>query len=81
MGWLGRITGKDPPKVPAGGRAFASMDAPDASAWSVRVQMLGEDRSSRCKQIGPSFARQTTAYAYLAWIEGGPKFRYPEGRA
>lgn len=81
MGWLGRLVGKEPPKVPAGGRAFADMDR-YGQRWCVRVQMPGDQPDSRCKRIGPTFRLQTTAYAYLAWVTGeAATFSYPEGEA
>ena len=81
MGWLGRIVGTQPPKVPSGGRAYVSMDDMDGNAWSVRVVMGDASLGWRDERISPTFALQTTAYAYLDWIEGGPKFVYPEGKA
>lgn len=78
MAWLGRAAGKEPPRVPAGGRAFASLDG---QKWSVRVQMPGEEPTSDCRKISPTFDLQTTAYAFLDWVEGGAEFHYPEGDA
>lgn len=83
MGFLGRLLGIQPPKVPAGGRAFASVDDMDGKQWSVRVAMNGEDPLPTCKRISPMFRYQTTAYAWLDWV-GDPKgkpFVYPEGEA
>ena len=80
MGWLGRLVGKERPRVPTGGQPFASLD-PDGQ-WCVRVQMQGEEPTSRCARLGPRFARQVTAYAYLAWVTGeAASFNYPEGEA
>jgi hypothetical protein len=80
MGLLGRLIGKEAPHLPAGGRAYASLD-PDGS-WCIRVAMNGEDPSPRCKKISPRFDLQTTAYAYLDWVTGAaPSFSYPEGVA
>lgn len=90
MGLFGRLLGKGkvligakPPVVPAGGRAWAALntDAMGATSWCVRVQMPGEEMTPACKQLGPTFKHQTSAYAYLDWINGGPPFQYPPGEA
>ncbi len=69
------------PTIPPGGHAFASMDAPDGSRWSVRVQMPGEEPTRECRRISPEFVHQTTAYAWLDSITGGAAFVYPAGEA
>ena len=72
---LSRLLGTEPPKVPAGGRAYVSLDG---GRWSVRVD-TGEGKGER---LGPPFILQTTAYAYLDWITGAAgSFEYPEGAA
>lgn len=83
MGWFGRLTGKQPPVIPAGGRAFASQDDLDGNSWSVRVAMNGEEPTPRCKKISPTFHYQTTAYSYLDWVldPKGHPFQYPAGEA
>ena len=82
MSLFGRLIGKHPPLVPTGGRAFLSMDAYDGSAWSVRVQMPGDEPTSACKRLGPSFTSQVVASDYLAWVTGeAATFSYPSGRA
>lgn len=68
------------PTIPAGARAFVYMSV-DGRQWSVRVAMPGEEQSARCKRVSPVFALQTSAYAWLDWIEGGAEFVYPEGKA
>ncbi|WP_267396720.1 MULTISPECIES: hypothetical protein [unclassified Sphingomonas] len=78
MGWLARLVGKQPPRVPFGGRAFVSLDG---KRWSVRVQMPGEEPTSARRRISPKFDLQTTAYAFLETVEGKGDFHYPEGDA
>lgn len=74
MSKLDRLLGKLPPEIPAGGRVYVSMDAPDGSAWSVRVETV----DGKSKRVSPSFTRQTTAYSYLDWVEGvADTFEYP----
>jgi hypothetical protein len=76
---LSRLLGKEPPKIPAGGRAYVSMDRGDGTEWSVRVDMGDGEKGMR---LGPSFTRQVVAYSYLDWIEGvAETFEYPEGAA
>lgn len=76
---LSRLLGKDPPNIPAGGRAYVSMDRGDGTEWSVRVAMGDGEKGMR---LGPSFARQVVAYDYLDWVTGVvPSFAYPEGMA
>ena len=78
MSKLDRLLGKLPPEIPAGGRAYVSMDAPDGSAWSVRVETV----DGKSKRVSPSFTRQTTAYSYLDYATGvSTTFSYPEGKA
>lgn len=82
MSLLGRLIGKTPPKVPAGGRAFASQDDTAGHVWSVRVALGDEDPTPQCKRISPVFTLQTTAYAYLDWVTGeAASFTYPSGKA
>lgn len=84
MGWLGRAAGIEPPKVPAGGRAFACQEDDTGSAWTIRVAMPDEDPTvSRPRLKGsPTFHRQVVAYAYVDWANGdAPSFSYPEGEA
>lgn len=82
MGLFGRLASKKPPRVPAGGRAFASQDNVDGSKWSVRVQMPKQDPTSDCLRISPTFHYQTTAYAYLDWVTGAAtSFTYPPSEA
>lgn len=72
---LSRLLGKDPPKIPAGGRAYVSMDRGDGTEWSVRVDMGDGEKGMR---LGPSFTRQVVAYAYLDWVKGVvSSFEYP----
>ena len=73
------LFGHHPPRVPDGGRAWAALDtdALGRDTWCVRVQMPGEEQGPGCKRISPVFQKQTSAYAYLDWIEGGPRFVYP----
>lgn len=78
MSWLGRLLGKDPPRIPAGGRAFVS---DDLGFWRVRVAMPGEEPTPKCKPISPPFLMLADADRWLAWVNGGPKFEYPEGAA
>lgn len=81
MGWLGRLVGKEPPRIPPGGRAFVDMDG-FGQRWCVRVQLPGQELDSRCKRISPTFYLQTTAYAFLDWVTGeAATFSYPEGEA
>ena len=78
MSKLDRLLGRLPPEIPAGGRAYVSMDALDGSAWSVRVETV----DGKSKSVSPSFKRQATAYAFLDWVEGvADTFEYPEGMA
>ena len=82
MGVIGRLLGKEPPKVPAGGRAYVSMDDGIGQMWSVRVEMPGVPMSIKDKHIGPIFHKQAIAYNYLDWItRAKPTFEYPEGEA
>lgn len=76
MGWLGRLIGREPPRVPAGCRAAVVMDG---ALWHVGALDAGDQER---KKLSPSFERQTSAYAYLDWIEGRAKrFEYPPGAA
>lgn len=73
---LSRLLGTEPPKVPAGGRAYVSLDG---GQWSVRVDMGDGEKG---KRLGPVFASQVVAYSYLDWITGAaPSFEYPAGAA
>lgn len=78
MGFLGRFLGTERPRIPKGGRAFVSDDMP---GWSVRYAMPGEDMTPACKKVGPTFDYQMNAERYLDWINGGPRFEYPDGAA
>jgi hypothetical protein len=69
---LARLIGTEPPQVPAGGRAYVAMDAPDGSAWSVRADM-GDGGPG--KRLGPSFTSQVVAYDWLDYVTGvSPSF-------
>lgn len=77
MSWFGRLIGRDPPRVPPGCVARVVMDG---DCW--RVEAIGQCRS---KRLSPTFVHQTTAYAYLDWIENphdpAKRFTYPTGVA
>ena len=76
---LSRLLGKTPPSIPAGGRAYVSMDRGDGTEWSVRVDMGDGEKGMR---LGPSFTRQVVAYQFLDWCTGAAdSFSYPEGQA
>lgn len=76
---LSRLLGKTPPSIPAGGRAYVSMDLGDGTEWSVRVAMSDGDKG---KRLGPVFTRQVVAYQFLDWCTGAAEtFEYPEGAA
>lgn len=84
MGWLGRLVGREPPRIPPGGRAFVAMCADEPPVWSVRYAMPGEDETTdRPRVRGTSdFTRLDVANACRAWVAGEvPTFSYPSGAA
>lgn len=73
MGFLGRLLGKQPPRLPAGARAFSDgiYVKGTGELFCVRYKAPGDDDPGT--RIGPTFQTAAGAQMYATWInQEGP---------
>ena len=70
------------PKLPPGASYFVdgTPDARGAYTWFVYMALDGQEHDMRCKRASPPFTVSSEADRYRDWLEGGPAYRYPEGK-
>ena len=71
MGLFGRLLGNQPPKLPAGARAYVDGYGPLRDHYAV-FYANGDD----AKRVGPFFATLTGAQMYANWANGEGKLNW-----
>lgn len=79
--WLGRTFGDKLPNDPPGTKYFVDHGMRTDDPFVIMRILPGQTIDSPdLKRIGPKFTNDVKAGEYLAWLEGGPPFRYGPGK-